>query len=161
MKSQLIRFTRKNMLNIRKWGAYMGAGAVIFSLAGCADRNKNGQPDDVATSGEVSNAVDSAENKAAPAMERAGDAASNAASSAGNAISGAAEVATVTPKVKTALGANKGLDGSKIDVDTLPEKDSIALRGTVKTAAQKTLAEKIAKNNAPGYKVVNQLKVGS
>lgn len=170
------------MQNIRKWGAYLGAGAVIFTLAGCADRNNNGQPDSAATTGEVANSVDSAGDKmegatenaasaAGNAAENAGDAmsnaasnaanaASNAASSAGAAIGNAAEAATVTPAVKTAIGANAGLKGTKIDVDTLGAKDSIALRGKVASAAQKKLAESVAKKAAPGYKIVNQLTVG-
>jgi osmotically-inducible protein OsmY len=158
------------MQNIRKWGAYVGAGAVIFALAGCADRNKNGQPDSTATVGEISNSVENAADKMAPAVEKAGEtvanaasnagqAVSNAASNAGQAIAGAAEAATMTPKVKTALGAAPGLKGSKIDVDTNGTKDSIALRGTVTSASQKTLAERIAKQNAPSYKILNQLTV--
>jgi osmotically-inducible protein OsmY len=158
------------MQDIRKWGAFLGAGAVILTLAGCADRNKNGQPDSTATVGEVSNSVEAAGDKMAPAVEKAGEAVSNGVSKAGEAVSngvskageavtGAAEAATMTPKVKTALGAAPGLAGSKIDVDTNGTKDSIALKGTVKSASQKTLAEKIAKQNAPAYKILNQLKV--
>lgn len=166
------------MQNIRKWGAYLGAGAVIFTLAGCADRNNNGQPDSAATSGEVANSVDAAGNKmegaadnaaaaagnaadaAGNAADNAVSAAGNAASNAGSAISNAAEAATVTPAVKTAIGANAGLKGTTINVDTLGSKDSIALRGKVKTQAQKKLAESVAKKAAPGYKILNQLTVG-
>ncbi|RYG64283.1 BON domain-containing protein, partial [bacterium] len=36
----------------------------------------------------------------------------------------------------------------------------LTLTGTVKSAAQKTLAGAIAKKNAEDFKVVNQLKVG-
>ncbi len=179
--AKILNSIGETMQNIRKWGAYLGAGAVIFTLAGCADRNNNGQPDSAATTGEVANSVDATGDKMAGATENAasaagnaasnagdamsnaasgaGNAMSNAASSAGNAISNLAEAATMTPAVKTAIGGNNGLKGTKIDVDTLGSKDSIALRGNVKTAQQKTLAEGVAKKAAPGYKIINQLKV--
>lgn len=146
------------MLNTRKLGAYIGAGAVIFSLAGCADRNKNGQPDSIATENEISNAAGAAANSVEPALENAGDAAKNAATTAGNAISNAGETAAITSKVKAALGANAGLKGSTIDVDTDAKANAVNLKGSVATQAQKGIAEKIAKQNAPGYKINNQLK---
>ena len=157
------------MNNIRKYTAWLGAGAVMITLAtGCADRNNNGQPESLATNNEIAgttensmdatgNAMDNAGTAMANGAETAADATGNVVSGAGNALGNLADAATMTPKVKTALGANAALKGSKIDVDTLGSKDSIALRGTVTSMAQKTLAESIAKKNAPGYKVVNQL----
>ena len=62
-------------------------------------------------------------------------------------------------QVQTALDTNPGLKGVKINADTLGSKDSVALRGKVKTASQKTLAEALAKQNAPGYKIIDQLTV--
>lgn len=158
------------MQNIRKWGAWLGAGAVIFTLAGCADRNGNGQAESPATANEVGNAVADNLGDTANAASGAVGTVSNAASSAGNAISsaaskvpaaasGALDAITITPKVKTALGANAGLKGSVINVDTLGSKDTVALRGSVKTQGQKKLAESLAKGAAPGYKIANQLKV--
>lgn len=158
------------MQNIRKWSAFLSAGAVIFALAGCADRNKNGEPDSPATSSEITNSVDSAGEKMSGAASNAASAVSNAASNAapavknavsdaGKSLSNAAEAATMTPKVKAAILANNGLKNTNIDVDTLGTKDSIALRGEVKTPAQKALAGSIAKKNAPGYKIINQLTV--
>jgi len=145
------------MQNLNKWGAWLGAGAILFTLAGCADRNKNGQPDDVATSGEVAKSVD----KAGEAVEGAADKAGEAAKEAGKKMEGAGAAAITTPSIKTALGAQKALDGSSIDVDTNGETKTVTLKGSVKNAAQKTLAEAVAKKNAPGYKVVNQLKQGA
>ncbi|HEX9996256.1 MAG TPA: BON domain-containing protein [Abditibacterium sp.] len=152
------------MQNFRKMGAFLGAGAVIFSLAGCADKNGNGQAESPANPDNVSGAVkdnlgDTA-NAVGAGAEKVGDAASNAASGAGAAIANAGEAATLTPKVKTAIAASAGLKGTNINVDTLGSKDSIALRGKVKSASQKTLAESVAKKAAPGYKIVNQLTVG-
>ena len=168
------------MNNIRKYTAWLGAGAVMITLAtGCADKNNNGQPDSMATSNEIAgttdNMADAAGNTtsnmadaAGNTMDNAGTAMANGADATGskmdNAVDGAgktlsnlADAATMTPKVKTALGANAALKGSDINVDTLGSKDSIALRGTVTSAAQKTLAESIAKKEAPDYKIINQL----
>lgn len=104
----------------------------------------------------TSNASGAMSNGASTTMNATG----NAAANTGNVLSNLADAATMTPKIKTALGANAAMKGSKINVDTLGSKDSIALRGTVTSAAQKTLAENIAKKNAPGYKIINQLTMG-
>jgi osmotically-inducible protein OsmY len=124
--------------------------ACLILAAGCADKNKNGQPDSVAPG-----AAAQADKMAGEAAGAAKKAAGEAATAATNAL----DAATVTPAVKTALGQNAALKGSKIDVDTLGTKDTVALRGTVKSEAQKKLAEAIAKKNAPHYKIANQLKV--
>ena len=70
-----------------------------------------------------------------------------------------ASVATMTPKIKTALGANAALRGSNINVDTSEEYNAVVLRGTVTSAAQKTLAESVAKKNSGGYRVANRLVI--
>lgn len=189
------------MKNLRKWTAWLGAGAVIVTLgAGCADRNNNGQPESLATTEETANTVkegvDATENAAdktgaaatnaannaaaetaeagraaANTADKAGDAVANAADNAGDAVAKAADnaadavtaagaAATITPKVKTAIGANAALRGTTIDVDTLADKKTVALRGTVKTAAQKNVAAAVAKREAPAdFKIDNQLKV--
>lgn len=156
------------MKNLNKWGAWLGAGAILFTLTGCADRNKNGQPDDVATSGEVANTADKMGDAAANTADKMGDAAAkagdkvaDAAQDAGKAIAGAGAAAVTTPSIKTALGAQKALNGSSIDVDTNGTTKTVTLKGTVKNAAQKSLAEAVTKKNAPDYKVVNQLKQAS
>lgn len=167
------------MNNIRKYTAWLGAGAIMITLAtGCADRNDNGQPESMATTEEIANTtksgVDATENSAdaagnnlngagnamANGANTAVDATGNAVAGAGNAMSNMADAATMTPKVKTALGANPALKGSNINVDTMGSKDTISLNGTVTSEAQKKLAESIAKKNAPGYKIVNKLTMG-
>jgi osmotically-inducible protein OsmY len=142
----------------QQWTKWLGAGAVLLvGAVGCADRNNNGQPDSVATEGQVANAVDNAGDAATTAASKAGQAASNAADSLGNVAKNMDDAATITPKVKTALGNSPVLKGSNIDVDTTDQ--SVTLTGSVKNAAQSKLAEATAKKNAPGYKVVNKLKV--
>lgn len=161
------------MKNYRKWTAWLGAGAVILTIgAGCADKNDNGQPDSMATTEQIANTtksgVDATEN-AADAMgnvasnvaDTTTDAAGNVVTGAGNALENAADAATYTPKIKAAFGANAALAGSNINVDTKGAKNTIALNGTVKSSAQKTLAESIAKKNAPGFTITNKLVVGN
>ena len=170
------------MNNIRKYTAWLGAGAIMITLAtGCTSQNGETAAGNVAeatansTENMASAAGDTTENMASAAgnkMDDAGSAMSNGAMSAGNAvtngveatsgaIAGAGDAAIYTPKIKTALGAEAALKGSKIDVDTLGAKRTIALRGTVTSAAQKTMAEAVAKKNAPAdFKVDNQLKMG-
>lgn len=77
------------------------------------------------------------------------------AGTAGAAITGAAE----TVDVKTALISDATIDSSSINVDTDAKAKRVVLRGSVPTAEQKAEAEKIARQEAPGYTVVNQLAV--
>jgi osmotically-inducible protein OsmY len=77
------------------------------------------------------------------------------AGTAGEAIKGAAE----TVDVKTALISDATIDSSSINVDTDAAAKRVVLRGSVPTEAQKAEAEKIAKQEAPGYTIVNQLAV--
>ncbi len=136
----------KSKLDWKRWNALLGAAVIvgIAGVAGCADRNDNGQPDSAATPGEVGNAADTA-----------GDA-------AGNAAEGTADVASqsaTTGKVKTALLADASVGATGIDVDTVEDTKTVTLSGEVTNDAQKTLAERIAKKEAPGYKVDNKLTV--
>ncbi len=176
------------MQNIRKMSALLGAGAIILALAGCADKNNDGQAETPAAPGQMTNAAadnlgDTA-NAAANGLGKVGNAAAgaggavvNAASNGGQAVAngaanaggamangasnmaaGAAALA-MTPKIKTAFGGEKGLNGSKIDVDTNAGTKTVTLKGTVTSAAQKTLASAIAKKNATGMTIQNNLTV--
>jgi hypothetical protein len=68
---------------------------------------------------------------------------------------------TATQKLGVALvtdiSAHPSLQGSRISVGT--SEDSVTLVGVVRTAAQKKSAEALARKKAPGYKIVNRLKV--
>ena len=70
-----------------------------------------------------------------------------------------AYVANMTPRIKTALGANRALQGTTINVDTLAERRTVVLRGRVLRPAQRTLAEAIARKNSGGFRIINQLGV--
>jgi hyperosmotically inducible protein len=71
----------------------------------------------------------------------------------------AADVSTTTAQVKSALMADRAVDASNIDVDTDGSRRIVTLRGSVKTAAQKTAAERIARDKAEGFKIVNELTI--
>lgn len=70
-------------------------------------------------------------------------------------VSGAAE----TVDVKSALIADKRVDTSDVNVDTNTETNTVVLKGSVPTAEQRTIAEQIAREQAKGYRIVNQLTV--
>jgi hypothetical protein len=64
-----------------------------------------------------------------------------------------------TIDVKSAIIADKTIDSGAIDVDTFQDKKLVVIRGSVPTEAQKKRAEEIARENAKGYTVQNQLAV--
>ena len=64
-----------------------------------------------------------------------------------------------TVDVKSALIADGRVDATNINVDTNASTKTVVLKGTVKTAEQKALAEKIAQEQAKGYKINNTLTV--
>lgn len=167
------------MKNLRKWGATLGAGVVILGLAGCADRNNNGQAESPATGNEVGNAVADNLGDTANAVKNVGNGIANGAGAVANTVSNgvgamsnglsnaagtmasAGETAAMTSKIKAAIIANPGLKGRNINVNTMANTNTVSLKGSVASAAQKNLAGSIAKKNAPGYKINNQLKVGA
>ena len=62
-------------------------------------------------------------------------------------------------QIKTALIDADNLDAGSIDVDTNGDTKTVTLKGHVPTAAQKAAAERIAKEKAPDYRVVNLIEV--
>ena len=68
------------------------------------------------------------------------------------------EDAGLTAKVKTKFLADTKISGLRIDVDS--RDGVVTLTGTVPTAAEKTLAGKVAKETDGVKSVVNNLKVG-
>jgi osmotically-inducible protein OsmY len=67
--------------------------------------------------------------------------------------------AAETVDVKSALIADGRVDASNINVDTVASTKTVVLKGSVPTAEQKTTAEAIAREQAKGYTIVNQLTV--
>jgi len=95
--------------------------------------------------------------------ENVGEAVGGAVKGAAKETQDAGQVLTITPKVKNALVVSKEIDASTIDVDTSGEKDTVVLKGTVRSAKEKNLAEQIAKKalteNKSTFKVKNELTV--
>lgn len=156
-------------------GALLGAGVVILGLAGCADKNNNGQAETPVTGdagnavadnlGDTANAASNGVGKVVNGVANAGKAVENGAANVGKTVANGAanagktlDAATLTPQIKTAFGGNKSLNGSNINVDTVGK--TVTLSGTVKSAAQKTLAGTLAKQKATGFTIANNLKVG-
>lgn len=139
------------------------AGAVAFAVisASCSDRAENKASEAARDTG---NAAERAGNATAEAARDAGGAAKDAGRSAGDAVGNAgraADAAVETMDVKVALTTDSRVDASNINVDTDHTTKTVTLKGRVPTAAQKTIAEQIATDKATGYRVVNQLTVGS
>ena len=155
-----------------------------FSLFGCTkaareDLDQAGENVGQATNksaeatGEV---VQGAAKEAGENLEQAGQAVENTAENAGEAIGGAvqgaaketrdaAQSATLTPTVKNALVADKSINASTIDVDTTGERDTVILKGTVRSAAEKKRAGDVAQraltNAKSNFKLKNNLTVAT
>lgn len=61
--------------------------------------------------------------------------------------------------VKAALIADGRVDAGNINVDTIASTKTVILKGSVPTAEQRTVAEAIAREQAKGYAVTNNLTV--
>jgi prepilin-type processing-associated H-X9-DG protein len=73
----------------------------------------------------------------------------------------AAEATALSNKVKAALNANANLRNNTISVNVNGEQETVALSGTVRTAANRYQAERIARQTAAGYRVLNRLRVSA
>ena len=66
-----------------------------------------------------------------------------------------------TADVKAALIADGRVDASNINVDTSASTKTVTLKGSVPTEQQKATAEQIARDQAKGYTITNQLVVAA
>jgi predicted small secreted protein len=64
-----------------------------------------------------------------------------------------------TMDVKAALIADGRVDAGNINVDTIASTKTVVLKGSVPTAEQRTMAEAIARDQAKGYTITNNLTV--
>ena len=138
----------------------LGSMAVVGLTLACSDRNERQTE---AAARDAGNTAERAGNAVADAAKDAGAAARDAARATGDAVMAggkAADAAVETMDVKVALTADSRVDASNINVDSDHIKKTVTLNGRVPTAAQKTLAEDIAKAKATGYTVRNMLVVG-
>jgi predicted small secreted protein len=97
--------------------------------------------------------------EAGNAAERAGDRVATEGRDAAKSVGATLDAAAQTMQIKTALIDADNLDANNIDVDTNAASKTVTLKGHVPTAAQKAAAERIAKQKAPEYQVVNSLQV--
>jgi prepilin-type processing-associated H-X9-DG protein len=73
----------------------------------------------------------------------------------------AAALAATTNKIKSALAAEANLRTGTINVSLSGEQETVTLTGTVRSAASRYQAERIARQTAPGYRVLNRLRVSA
>jgi len=148
------------MKRMRTTARIVGAVAVVALTVACSDRNERQTE---AAARDAGNTAERAGNAVAEAAKDAGSATRDAARATGDAVmegGKAADAAVETMDVKVALTADSRVDASNINVDSDHVTKTVTLKGRVPTAAQKTLAEDIAKAKATGYTVRNMLTVG-
>src|SRR5918994_3228766 len=97
--------------------------------------------------------------EAGNAAERAGDRVGQEPREATRSVGATLDAAAQTMQIKTALIDADNLDANNIDVDTNATTKTVTLKGHVPTAAQKAAAERIAKEKAPDYRIVNSIVV--
>lgn len=141
------------MISIRNSMLAVAATAFAFSVAGAACTQS---PEDARE--DVAEMPQKADQAAADAQQRAREEAQDAQRTAAE-VGGRAGAAGETLAIKTALMADKMVDASEINVDTFAETRTVVLRGSVPTPQQKQQAEDIAKREAMGFTVDNQLTV--
>lgn len=129
------------------------AGVIATGVACTQDTPREREADRAAD--RMEDSADRTADRTENAAERAGDATRGAAGGAVDGVKGAIE----TADVKMALAGDDTVDASDIDVDSNHEKRVVTLKGFVRSAAQRERAETIAKREAEGYQVVNQLVV--
>lgn len=97
--------------------------------------------------------------EAGDAAERAGDRVAQETKDAARSVGATLDAAAQTLQIKTALIDADNLDANDIDVDTDGKTKTVTLRGHAPTASQKAAAERIAKEKAPDYRVVNEIVI--
>lgn len=111
----------------------------------------------------VAGAAKTAGKEVKQGAENVGEAVGGAVKTAAKETQDAGQSMTLTPKVKNALVVNKQIDASTIDVDTSGEKDTVILKGTVRSESEKKLAEQVARkalaDAKSNFKLKNQLTV--
>lgn len=127
--------------------------ALAFAVAGSAcEGTSQGAREDAA---ELQRKADQA---ATDAQQKAGEESRDAQRTA-NEAADRLDAAGETFSIKTALMADKTVDASDINVDSFADTRTVVLRGTVPTMEQKKQAEQIAKREAEGFRIDNQLTV--
>jgi len=108
---------------------------------------------------EAGNAAERAGDRAGDAAARTGDRVAEGTKDATRSVGNTLDAAAQTMQIKTALIDADNLDANNINVDTDGTAKTVTLKGYVSNASQKAAAERIAKEKAPGYRVINSLTI--
>lgn len=143
------------------------AAAALVATAACDNTAAGAKKDAEIAAEEARQAGDKAADATAEAArdvkeatKEAGEAAAESAAEMKQDAEAAADTATTTAQVKSALMADTAVDASHIDVDSNGAAKTVTLKGRVPNAAQRTAAERIARDKAEGFTVINQLTIG-
>jgi len=172
------------MMSMQRFTVWVGAASLAVLSAACnntADGMKRDAEENKAAAAQAGEdareradrAGDRAADRTADAADKTGDRISeagrdskDAVGTAGNKVGDAAssagratDAAVQTMEVKSALMADKRVDASDINVDTDGATKTVTLKGHVPSASQKSIAERIARDKAEGYRVKNDLMV--
>lgn len=128
---------------MRRVVTVLGLAGCLAALGGCTQQEK----------AEVRNDAQNAGQKVEQGADTAGQKIREAAGKAGEAVEGA----TVTARVKGRLLTEKGLENTKIDVDSVG--GAVALKGTVQNKQQSELAERVASKTEGVENVTNALTI--
>jgi osmotically-inducible protein OsmY len=135
-------------------GQLLMVGSLVGVVA-CSDEPDRAPVDVEVERPDVRDDMNDAAEQAEDSMERAGDSAANAIEQAGDAAKGAVE----TADIKAALAADDLVEANDVNVDTNGETKVVTLKGTVPSTAARARAEAIAKREAEGYRIDNQIVV--
>jgi osmotically-inducible protein OsmY len=127
----------------------------LVGVVACSDEPDRAPVDVEVERPDVRDDMNDAAERAEDSMERAGDSAANAIEQAGDAAKGAVE----TADIKAALAADDLVEANDVNVDTNGETKVVTLKGTVPSTAARARAEAIAKREAEGYRIDNQIVV--
>ena len=157
------------MKTFRAWFATLAVATLAMATFACENTAQGVKKDAAEAKEEAREGSAEAKEEAREAKEEVREETAGARDAAGRAVDkttgavkeagDAIHAAKQTVDVKAALTADSTIDASHIDVDTNHETKTVTLNGTVPTAAQKTAAERVAKDKAEGYAVKNMLTV--
>ncbi|MGE3509740.1 MAG: BON domain-containing protein [Vicinamibacterales bacterium] len=131
----------------------MTAAMLSLGVAACGDAGDRNRTDRIDNAGEQ---IEDAAGDVGEATRDAGREVGDGVGTAGRAAGAAFE----TADVKTALMTDSRVDAGDINVDTNHDTKTVVLKGRVPSEAQKDIAEEIARREAEGYRVDNQLRIG-
>lgn len=147
----------------------LGLPAALLSvsmLAACGNTARGVEQDTKENTAEVKQEAREANaeikqeaREAGNAIERTGDKVAAGTKDATRSVGSTLDAAAQTMQIKTALIDADDLNANDIDVDTNGAAKTVTLKGHVTTAAHKAAAERIAKQKAPEYPIINNLEV--